>query len=58
MHALVDDHWHYIRDGRGGEELFAYRSDAAEATNLAASDSARTARYRALLGRVTTRLVR
>ncbi len=58
MHALIDDHWHYIRNGTGVEELYAYRTDRVEAANLAPDDSVRVARYRSLLGRVTTRLLK
>lgn len=58
MHSLVDDTFHYIRDARGTESLFRYREDRAEATDLAATDTTRTAWYRARLGTVSRRLVR
>jgi len=35
MRSLVDSQWHYIRNGDGVEELYAYRSDPEERTNLA-----------------------
>ncbi|MBL8958878.1 MAG: sulfatase [Gemmatimonadetes bacterium] len=58
MHSLIDDTFHYIRDGKGREELYRYRQDLPEATDLAPSDTARTAWYRAKLGTVSRRLVR
>lgn len=39
MAARIDDSLHYIRNGWGREELYAWRADTAEARNLAA-DSA------------------
>jgi arylsulfatase A-like enzyme len=35
IRSLIDDRWHYIRNGDGAEELYAYRADAAENTDLA-----------------------
>jgi hypothetical protein len=58
MHSLIDDTFHYIRDGKGREELYRYREDRPEATDLAAGDTARTAWYRAKLGTVSRQLVR
>ena len=37
LKAIVEDSFHYIVDGDGREELYAYRSDPAEASNLAAT---------------------
>lgn len=36
MVSRLDDSLHYIRDGRGREELYAYRTDSLELHNLAA----------------------
>ncbi|MBK8248074.1 MAG: sulfatase [Gemmatimonadetes bacterium] len=58
MHSLIDDAYHYIRDGKGREELYRYREDRPEANDLAASDSSRTAWYRARLGTISRQLVR
>ena len=41
MRSLVDSHWHYIRDGDGAEELYAYRTDPGELINLAKSPAQR-----------------
>jgi arylsulfatase A-like enzyme len=35
MQSLLDEHLHYIHNGWGREELFAWRSDSLELTNLA-----------------------
>jgi arylsulfatase A-like enzyme len=35
MHSIVNRQFHYIRRGDGQEDLFAYRTDPAEAQNLA-----------------------
>ena len=43
MRALIDSTHHYIRNGDGVEELYAWRSDVAEAMNLAARPEARDA---------------
>ena len=58
MHSLIDDTFHYIRDGKGQEELYRYRDDLPEAINLAAGDTLRTAWYRTKLGTVSRQLVR
>jgi arylsulfatase A-like enzyme len=58
MHSLVDDTFHYIRDGKGREELYRYREDLPEQENLAGRDTVRAAWYRERLGTVTRRLVR
>lgn len=39
MQALFDDSTHYIRNGDSSEELYRFRDDTSEATNLAASSS-------------------
>ena len=43
MRSLIDSTHHYIRNGDGVEELYAWRSDSGEATNLAARPEARDA---------------
>jgi arylsulfatase A-like enzyme len=58
MHSLVDDTYHYIRDGKGREELYRYREDRSEGTDLAPSDTARTTWYRTRLGSISRQLVR
>jgi hypothetical protein len=35
LYTLLDDSLQYIRNSRGDEELFAYRSDSAAERNLA-----------------------
>lgn len=57
MHALIDDRYHYIRDGKGREELFRYRVDTGQQENLAGIDTSRAAWYRSRLGTVSRRLV-
>ena len=47
MQALFDDSTHYIRNGDGAEELYRYRDDAPETTNLAASSQVVSAPWRA-----------
>lgn len=47
MRSLIDSTAHYIRNGDGVEELYAYRNDLAEGQNLAAADTARVATLRA-----------
>ena len=37
MSSLLDEHWHYIRNGWGREELYAWPADTLELTNLAAA---------------------
>jgi arylsulfatase A-like enzyme len=51
MHAIVDRQFHYIRRGDGQEELFAYRTDPAEAQNLAQTPDGQRA-----LGRLRAQL--
>ena len=43
LQALFDDSLHYIRDGEGREELYTYRVDVLEATNLAQQPGSRPA---------------
>jgi hypothetical protein len=38
MRSLFDAQWHYILNGDGSEELFAWPSDPGELDNLAARD--------------------
>lgn len=47
MRSLIDSTTHYIRNGDGVEELYAYRGDPGEARDFARSDSARLAVLRA-----------
>ncbi|MDB4917518.1 MAG: hypothetical protein JWM95_5162 [Gemmatimonadetes bacterium] len=35
MRSILDERFHYIRSGSGGDELYAYRTDSLELTNLA-----------------------
>jgi arylsulfatase A-like enzyme len=35
--SVVDSAWHWLRDGRGGEELFRYREDRTEERDMAGS---------------------
>ncbi len=59
MNALFDDEYHYIRNPRGDkDELFAYRTDRAEAHNLAATAEGEglASKYRALLSAIKGRL--
>jgi arylsulfatase A-like enzyme len=59
LHGLLDDRWHYILNPDSTEELFAYRTDRAEARNMAATPEGQSvaARYRALLPTLARRLV-
>lgn len=36
MKAIIDDRWHYIRNGWGRDELYDHRADSLEKTNLTA----------------------
>jgi hypothetical protein len=56
MAALVDDSLHYIRNGDGVEELYAYRVDSTETSNLARSPDhqASLVRYRTAVERLTS----
>jgi hypothetical protein len=36
MRAILDEHLHYILDGRNREELYAWRTDSLEEHNLVA----------------------
>jgi len=47
MKALLDDSVHYIRNGDGVEELYRFREDLPEATNLAASSKVVATPWRA-----------
>ncbi len=47
MKALLDDSTHYIRNGDDAEELYRYRVDVLESTNLAASSNASATPWRA-----------
>lgn len=60
LHALTDDMYHYILYPGDREELFAYRSDPREATNLATTPegSALASAYRALLPTIPRRLLK
>lgn len=53
MISLIDDSTHYIRNGDGVEELYAWRRDPAEKSNLAELEGSRTrvARLRARLAK-------
>ena len=42
MRSLIDDTAHYIRNGDGIEQLYAWHGDPGEMRNLAREDSART----------------
>jgi arylsulfatase A-like enzyme len=50
LRSLIDDQHHYIRNGEGVEQLFAWRSDSAEARDLVKTDDGRAMlpRYRTL----------
>jgi len=50
LRSLIDDQLHYIRNGEGVEQLFAWRGDSAEARDLAKTDEGRAVlpRYRTL----------
>lgn len=56
MRSIVDARWHYIRNGDGFEELYAYRDDPQERTNLKATPEGISAvqRFRAMLDRIPT----
>jgi arylsulfatase A-like enzyme len=59
MNTLIDDRYHFIRNPTGDkDELFAYRTDRAEAHNLAvtAEGAGIAAKYRALLSAIKGRL--
>lgn len=43
MRSVIDDSLHYIRNGDGVEELYAWRIDDAEVSDLARADSMRAA---------------
>jgi hypothetical protein len=60
LHALTDDTYRYILYPGNREELFAYRSDPGEATNLATTPegSALATTYRELLPTIPRRLVK
>jgi arylsulfatase A-like enzyme len=60
LHALTDDTHHYILYPGNREELFAYRSDPGEATNLATTPKggALAATYRELLPTIPRRLLK
>ena len=47
MKALLDDSTHYIRNGDNTEELYRFRDDTSEASNLAASSNIPAALMRA-----------
>jgi arylsulfatase A-like enzyme len=53
MISLIDDSLHYIRNGDGVEELYAFRGDPTEKSNLAELEGSRTGvvRFRARLGK-------
>ncbi|MCC6317209.1 MAG: sulfatase-like hydrolase/transferase [Gemmatimonadaceae bacterium] len=53
--TLIDDERHYIRNFGGGEELFAWRRDSLELSDLATTSPAERASYRARLERLTGR---
>ncbi|MBV6521936.1 MAG: hypothetical protein MNPFHGCM_02080 [Gemmatimonadaceae bacterium] len=52
MRSLVDSTAHYIRNGDGAEELYDFRGDPAEQTDVAATDTARVASMRTAVQRV------
>ena len=56
LRSVVDAQWHYIRNADGVEELYAYREDPREQTNLNATPEGIIAvqRFRAMLGRIPT----
>jgi hypothetical protein len=51
MESLTDDHYHYIRNGDGREELYAIGVDPEEQSDLGQREDMRPvlARYRARL---------
>lgn len=54
IRSLVDARWHYIRNGDGSEELYAYRDDPQEQTNLKATPEGISVvqRFRTILDRI------
>jgi len=56
LRSIVDARWHYIRNNEGVEELYAYREDPKEQTNLNATPEGINAvqRFRAMLSRIPT----
>ncbi len=54
LQSVLDDRYHYIRDGLGREQLFAYHDDPGEASDLARTPARAEAlrRFRTLLDRV------
>jgi arylsulfatase A-like enzyme len=46
MRSVLDRRWHYIIEGDGSEELYAYRSDPEERVNLVRGGRADTALVR------------
>jgi len=54
LQSALDDRYHYIRDGRGREQLFAYQTDPGEEGDLAGDPAEREVlrRFRTLLDSV------
>jgi len=59
MHSLIEEGWHYIRNGDGQEELYDVERDPGELENLAEADGGTLlARFRAELERAGVRAPR
>ena len=56
MRSIIDDSLHYIRNGRGRDELYAYRGDALESHNIA-TDAARRDAMARMKARVDSAVV-